>query len=86
MPPGSVGVVSTRSRRRRTGELWDDFGCVQLVSGPNQSTMTEMSLALIGNASAREGRSEEVRAEAFSIRRLEGSRWRLRRTRLIYGD
>jgi hypothetical protein len=41
------------------------------------------SLALIGNASAVRGRigAEMVAAEAFSIRRLGGSRWRLRRTR-----
>jgi hypothetical protein len=47
--------------------------------------MSVESLAFIGNASAREGRNEEVRvaAEAFSIRRLEGSRWRLRRTRAM---
>src|ERR1700736_1658538 len=41
-----------------------------------------MSLALIGNVSARKCRGEELApiAETFSIRRLEGSRWRLRRT------
>jgi hypothetical protein len=41
-----------------------------------------LSLAFIGNASAHDklGRRREFRAEAFSIRRLEGSRWRLRRT------
>ena len=43
------------------------------------------SLALIGNASAHEGRAKIcIQAEAFSIRRLEGSRWRLRRT-LVMG-
>ena len=31
------------------------------------------------------GRRRELRAEAFSIRRLEGSRWRLRRTRQLWG-
>jgi hypothetical protein len=30
------------------------------------------------------GRRRELRAEAFSIRRLEGSRWRLRRTRQLW--
>ena len=45
------------------------------------------SLAFIGNASAHETRGEDVDflAEAFSIRRLEGSRWRLRRTRQLWG-
>jgi len=45
-----------------------------------------LSLGLIGNASAHDGRSKGIRvaAEAFSISRREGSRWRLRRTR--YGD
>jgi len=44
--------------------------------------LSEWSLALIGNAWAHDIRGEEVHvlAEAFSIRRLEGSRWRLRRT------
>ncbi len=42
----------------------------------------ESSLALIGNASAHELLIEERKfpTEAFSIRRLEGRRWRLRRT------
>jgi len=31
------------------------------------------------------GEAVRVRAEAFSIRRLEGSRWRLRRTRHLWG-
>ena len=41
-----------------------------------------LSLALIGNDAAREGRGAAVLvvAESFSIRRLEGSRRRLRRT------
>jgi len=40
-----------------------------------------LSLALIGNASAHNpGARWKLRAEAFSMRRLEGSRWRLRRT------
>jgi hypothetical protein len=41
-----------------------------------------LSLALIGNASGKEfpGR-RKLTPEAFSIRRLGGSRWRLRRTR-----
>jgi hypothetical protein len=40
-----------------------------------------LSLALIGNASVvKSGMKPGARAEAFSIRRLEGSRWRLRRT------
>jgi hypothetical protein len=48
--------------------------------------MSEKSLAFIGNASADESLSEDVpvRAEAFSIRRLEGSRWRLQRTRQLW--
>ena len=40
------------------------------------------SLALIGNASGQNfGAERGSRSEAFSIRRLEGSRWRLRRAR-----
>src|ERR1039458_2153672 len=31
------------------------------------------------------GRRRALQAEAFSIRRLEGSRWRLRRTRQLWG-
>src|ERR1035437_6453924 len=45
-----------------------------------------LSLALIGNASGKtveEG--QKSRSEAFSIRRLGGSRWRLRRTRCAMG-
>jgi hypothetical protein len=46
----------------------------------------EWSLALIGNASAGYLQTEkESRPEAFSIRRLGGSRWRLRRTRCAMG-
>ena len=46
-----------------------------------------LSLGLIGNASAARypGRRRERRAEAFSISRLEGSRWRLRRMRQLCG-
>ena len=44
--------------------------------------MDGWSLALIGNASSRTLRvRRESRSDAFSIRRLGGSRWRLRRTR-----
>src|SRR5215471_2172356 len=44
--------------------------------------MDGWSLALIGNASGRTHRGRrESRCEAFAIRRLGGSRWRLRRTR-----
>src|SRR5258708_3135568 len=46
----------------------------------------QKSLALIGNASAHKIEEETApRAEAFSIRRLEGSRWRLRRMRSAMG-
>jgi len=45
-------------------------------------TVSESSLALIGHASVRHLEiEEEIDPEAFSITRLEGSRWRLRRTR-----
>ena len=45
-----------------------------------------LSLALIGNASGRTlSRRSASRTEAFSIRRLGGSRWRLRRTRCAMG-
>ena len=48
--------------------------------------MAGWSLALIGNASAHKIEARTARrAEAFSIRRLEGSRWRLRRTRQLWG-
>src|SRR6266478_6659754 len=41
-----------------------------------------LSLALIGNASGGEfSGTRRIAFEAFSIRRLGGSRWRLRRTR-----
>jgi hypothetical protein len=44
------------------------------------------SLALIGNASGQDlEEREKSRSEAFSIRRLGGSRWRLRRTRCAMG-
>jgi hypothetical protein len=45
-----------------------------------------LSLALIGNASGQDlEEREKSRSEAFSIRRLGGSRWRLRRTRCAMG-
>src|ERR1035441_1757927 len=45
-----------------------------------------LSLALIGNASGQTaGDGAGSRSEAFSIRRLGGSRWRLRRTRCAMG-
>src|SRR2546427_12419742 len=47
--------------------------------------MGEWSLALIRNASCRLWGRAESRAEAFSMRRLGGSRWRLRRTRGAMG-
>jgi hypothetical protein len=55
----------------------------QIVGYPEATHLAEKSLALIGNASAVKGRigAEIAAAEAFSIRRLGGSRWRLRRTR-----
>src|SRR6266567_1515568 len=44
------------------------------------------SLALIGNASGQTaGDGAGSRSEAFSIRRLGGNRWRLRRTRCAMG-
>jgi hypothetical protein len=46
-----------------------------------------LSLALIGNVSARKcrGKAVALMAETFSMRRLGGSRWRLRRTRSAMG-
>jgi hypothetical protein len=45
-----------------------------------------LSLAFIGSASARDGEVRlDVDAEALSITRLEGSRWRKRRARCRYG-
>ena len=49
-------------------------------------TLDGWSLALIGNASGQTaGDGAGSRSEAFSIRRLRGSRWRLRRTRCAMG-
>jgi hypothetical protein len=49
---------------------------------PRSGHLVDLSLALIGNASAKEFSGiRELMPEAFSIRRLGGSRWRLRRTR-----
>ena len=45
-----------------------------------------MSLTLIGNDSEQTlGVERGTRSEVFSIRRLGGSRWRLRRTRCAMG-
>ena len=53
---------------------------------PLSSFIPEWSLALIGNASGADcGGGGGSRSEAFSIRRLGGSRWRLRRTRCAMG-
>jgi hypothetical protein len=67
----------------------------QLALSPAAATAPETSkielfrgwsLALIGNASGRTlGVRRKSRSEAFSIRRLGGSRWRLRRTRCAMG-
>jgi hypothetical protein len=58
----------------------------QIVGNPEGIHMAVKSLALIGNGSAAADRAKTCRdAEVFSIRRLEGSRWRLRR-RGSYGD
>jgi len=52
----------------------------------DRSPIPELSLALIGNASGQTfGAERGSRSEAFSIRRLGGSRWRLRRTRSAMG-
>ena len=63
--------------------VWFSFGDYQ----GDFPDLSDSSLALIGNASAHDslGRRRAPRAEAFSIRRLEGSRWRLRRTRQLWG-
>jgi len=46
----------------------------------------ELSLGLIGNASGRTvSQRSGTRSEAFSISRLGGSRWCLRRTRCAMG-
>jgi hypothetical protein len=55
-------------------------------SGCGFSQTSVWSLALIGNASGADcGGGAGSRSEAFSIRRLGGSRWRLRRTRCAMG-
>jgi hypothetical protein len=52
----------------------------------SRCVLSEWSLALIGNASGQTlGAERGSRSEAFSIRRLGGSRWRLRRTRGAMG-
>ena len=56
------------------------------MPGRRSAVAPEWSLALIGNASAQTlGVERGSRSEAFSIRRLGGSRWRLRRTRCAMG-
>ena len=60
-------------------------------SGPalrfeHRAIVSDLSLALIGNASGQTFVGEGgLESEAFSIRRLGGSRWRLRRTRCAMG-
>jgi hypothetical protein len=59
--------------------IWFLSGGFTLRRSPHlRSTVGELSLALIGNVSARERLDEAVVliAETFSIRRQEGSRWR----------
>src|SRR5271168_1121222 len=64
---------------RRTSKRVKHFGLDLTVPGV-------LSLALIGNASGQAlGVERGSRSEAFSIRRLGGSRWRLRRTRCAMG-
>jgi hypothetical protein len=56
------------------------------VGNPEVIHLAEKSLALIGNGSEQEaGAQGSSGAEAFSIRRLEGSRSRLGQTRAIIG-
>jgi hypothetical protein len=55
------------------------------ISWARASALSGWSLAFIGNASAHKAEAKTYTpAEAFSIRRLEGSRWRLRRTRQLW--
>jgi hypothetical protein len=65
------------------------FRKLGLISAPNalRIQLDEKSLGLIGNVSAQKcpGRSEPFWAEAVSISRLEGSRWRLRQMRSAMG-
>jgi hypothetical protein len=52
-----------------------------VVVGSEIQALTELSLALIGNASGQTfGAERGSRSETFSMK-LGGSRWRLRRTR-----
>ncbi len=55
-----------------------------LVRAVRRIHLSVESLALIGNASADDSRDEDVRfrPRRFRSRRLEGSRWWVRRTRL----
>ena len=46
------------------------------LTGETVLEMDVLSLALIGNASGRTGGKGKTGSEAFSIRRLGGSRWR----------
>jgi hypothetical protein len=60
------------------------FGRAEEFARPELAT-SGLPLALIGNASGQTFARDGSRSEAFSIRRLGGSRWRLRRTRGAMG-
>ena len=66
---------------RRSGRL----DSIAVAASPVGRVLNGLSLALIGNGSAEKCRERAGWwAEAFSIRRLEVSRWRLRRTRELW--
>ena len=63
-------------------------GATDCAEAEGRRLVSGWSLALIGNASGQivgVERDSNIRTEAFSIRRLGGSRWRLRRTRCAMG-
>src|SRR5712691_3329226 len=70
--------------------LKEQLGQPSCHSGPNMkwytiSWLRPWSLALIGSASGRFWGERDLESEAFSMRRLGGSRWCLRRTRCALG-
>ena len=75
----SVKRATKRVRRLSFTRLTAHLASVCVIG----NRLHEKSLALIGNVAARKCRGEAVAliAETFSMRRLGGSRWRLRRTR-----
>ncbi len=74
-----ANVIPGRIPQKGRSDAWLRWPIVPITY--NLIHPTVESLALIGKASVHDSRVKTcLPAEAFSIRRLEGSRWRLRRT------